>query len=90
MVLMIYSSRTTSVKVLSDKSFNIARNPKSDWYQGGLASRFYEFFGKTSWGINTSAGADKTSGSAIKSEIMLNQQLANELHKPVTRRHWCF
>ena len=29
--------RTTSDKVLRDKAFNIAKNPKSDGYQGGLA-----------------------------------------------------
>ena len=29
--------RTTSDKVLRDKAFNIAKNPKSDGYKGGLA-----------------------------------------------------
>ena len=27
----------------------------------------------------------KTSGDAVKNEIMLNQELLEELHKPVTR-----
>ena len=28
-------------KVLRDKSFNITKNPKFDWYQRGLASMNY-------------------------------------------------
>ena len=38
------------------------------------------------WFINFSNNAVKSSaGSAVKSEIMLNQQLAEELHKPIIR-----
>ena len=44
-------------------------NLKYDGYQRGLASVVYKFFNKNS------------AGSDIKS--MLNQLLANELHKPV-------
>ena len=33
--------RTGSVKVLRDKAFNIAKNPKFDGYQRGLASVVY-------------------------------------------------
>ena len=29
---------------------------------------------------------EKTSGGAVKREIMLNQQLAQELHKPIIRK----
>ena len=63
--------RTASDKVLRDKAFNIAKNPKYDGYQSGLASIVYNFFDKNS------------SGSGIKS--MPNQQLANELHKPIIK-----
>ena len=35
--------RTFSDKVLRDKTFNIAKNPKYDGYQRGLASMFYKF-----------------------------------------------
>ena len=35
-------SRTASFKVLGDKTFNIARHPKHDWYQRGLASMVYK------------------------------------------------
>ena len=61
--------RTASDKVLRDKAFNIAKNPKQDRYQKSLTSMVYRFFGK------------KSSGAAAKRELMLNQQLVGELHK---------
>ena len=64
--------KTASDKVLRDKAFNIAKNPKHDGYQRDLASMVYKFFDK------------KSSDSGIKS--MSNQQLANELHKPIIRK----
>ena len=64
--------RTQSDKVLSDKAFEIARNPKYDEYQRGLASMVYKFFDK------------KFTGSGIDS--ISNQQLADELHKPIIRK----
>ena len=60
--------RTQSDKVLNDKAFEIAINPKYYGYQSGLASMVYKFFDK------------KSKGTGIKS--MPNQELANELHKP--------
>ena len=42
--------RTASDKVLRDKAFNIAKNPKYDGYQRGLASMVYKFFDKKSKG----------------------------------------
>ena len=36
--------RTASDKVLRDKTFNIAKNPKYDGYQSGLGSMIYNFF----------------------------------------------
>ena len=38
--------RTTSDKILRDKVFNIAKNPKYDGYQGRLASMVYKIFDK--------------------------------------------
>ena len=35
-------------KILRDKAFNIAKNPKYDGYQRGLASMVYKFFEKSS------------------------------------------
>ena len=49
--------RTQSGKVLSNKAFAIASNPKYDGYQRGLASMVYKFFDK------------KSKGNGIKNEI---------------------
>ena len=38
--------RTQSDKILRDETFDIARNPKYDGYQRGLASMVYKFFDK--------------------------------------------
>ena len=66
--------RTASDKVLRDKAFNIAKNPKYDGYQRGLASMVYKFFDK------------KSAGSGVaNNEIKQNLQLAEELHKPIIR-----
>ena len=40
--------RRASDKVLRGKVFNIAKNPKYDGYQKGLASMVYQFFDKKS------------------------------------------
>ena len=55
--------RTVSDKLLRDKAFNVVKNPKYDKYQGGLASMVYQFFNK------------KTSGGAVKKEIMQKEEL---------------
>ena len=72
--------RTQSNKVLKDKAFKIASNPKYDAYQWGLASMIYKFFDKMSKGSGSSASL------ANKSANEPNYQLANELHKPVIRK----
>ena len=71
------SRRKTSEKELWVKP-NIAKNLKHDRCQCRLASLIYKFFHKKSSGTNTS-------GAAFKSKIMLNQQLDDELHKPIIR-----
>ena len=63
------TKRTQSDKVLRDKTFKIASDPKYDGYQRGLASMVYKFFDK------------KSSGSGIANEP--NYQLANKLHKQI-------
>ena len=40
--------RTVSDKILRDKIFNIAINPKNDGYQRGLASMIFKFCDKKS------------------------------------------
>ena len=64
--------RTKSDKVLRDKAFEIASDPKYDGYQRGLTSMVYKFFDK------------KSSGSGVASEP--NYQLANELHRQIIRK----
>ena len=64
--------RTRSDKVLRDKVFKIASNPKYDGYKRGLASMVYTFFDK------------KSKGRGIADEF--NDQLANELHKPIIKK----
>ena len=43
--------RTASDKILRDRAFNIAKNPKYDGYQRGLASMVYKCFDKKSEGV---------------------------------------
>ena len=64
--------RTASDKVLRDKAFDIAKNPKYDGCKQRLALMAYKCFDKM------------FSGSGVKSEVMPNQQLAEELHKQTT------
>ena len=40
-------------KVLCDKAFNIAKDPKYDGYQRDLASMVYQFFDKKTSGSST-------------------------------------
>ena len=64
--------RANSDKVLRDKAFNIAKIPKYDGYQRGLASTVYKCFDK------------KFTGSGIANEP--NYQLVNELYKPIIKK----
>ena len=70
--------RTQSDKVLKEKAFKIANNPKYDGYQRGLASMVYKFFDKKS------ALLDKSKGSGIINERIY--QLANERHKLIINK----
>ena len=65
------TKRAQSDKILRDKAFKIASDPKYDGYQRELASMVYKFFDK------------KSKGSGIINEP--NYQLANELHKPIIK-----
>ena len=66
------TERTQSDKVLGDKAFKIASDPKYDGYQRGLASMLYKFFDK------------KCSGTGVATEP--KYQLANELHRQIIRK----
>ena len=65
--------KTAADKVLRDKAFNIAKDPKYNGYQRGLVSMVYKFFDK------------KAKGGGIKSTPQ-NEQLAEELHKPIIKK----
>ena len=67
--------RTASDKILRDKAINIAKNPKDDGYQRGLASMVYKFFDEKSAG-----------GDVADNEIKQNFHLAKELHKPIIKK----
>ena len=66
------AKRTQSDKVLRDKAFKIASDPKYDGYQRGLASMVYKFFDK------------KSSGSGVAAEP--NYQLANALLRQIIKK----
>ena len=63
-------TRGTADKILRDKAFSNAKNPKYDGYENGLVSMIYNFFD------------EKSSGSDIENEKMLKKELA-ELHKQI-------
>ena len=42
------AKRTVSVKILKDRAYEIAKNPKYDGYQRALTSMIYKFFDKKS------------------------------------------
>ena len=65
--------RTFADKVLGDKAFNIAKDPKYNEYQRALASMVYKCFDK------------KSSDSGIKNENISNKELTEELHKPIIK-----
>ena len=58
------TKRTAADKVLKNKAFNIAKDPKYDGYQRRLASMVYKFFDRKTTGSGVTKLANK---SAIKS-----------------------
>ena len=86
------AKRKASDKILRDKAFSIAKNPKYDGYQRGLASMVSKFFDETSTGggidnNNNNNNNDNNNDSGnINNEIKQNLQLAKELHKPIIRK----
>ena len=65
------AKRTQSDKVLRNKAFKIASDPKYDGYQRGLALMVHKLFDK------------KPSGSGVN---IPNYHLADELHKPIIKK----
>ena len=69
------ANRRQSDIVLKNKALKIATDPRVNGYQGGLSSMFYKFFN------------ERTKGSGInnKGNLLVNLQLAEELHKPIIK-----
>ena len=65
--------RTAADKVLRDKAFNFAKDPKYDGYQRRLTTMVYNFFDN---GIDNGSGIRNIS----------DKELAKELHKPIIRK----
>ena len=65
--------RTAFDKALRDKAFDIAKNPKYDGHERGLASMVHKFFDK------------KSKGSGVNIPLESNEELLEELHKPIIR-----
>ena len=81
-MLHIYLEEQYCYKVLQDKTFSIGKIPKYDGYKRCLASVVYKFVDKRSASL-----ADKSvPGKGVKSKIIPNQQLAENLHKSVIRK----
>ena len=79
------TKRTVADKILKNRAFDIAKDPKYDGYQRGLASMVYKFFD------SKVASPDKKSvgsgAKCINTKITpQNEQLAEELHKPIIRK----
>ena len=65
--------KNLSKRTAVGKAFNIAKDPKYDGYQRGVASMVYNFLDK------------KTAVSGTKA-MPQNEQLTKELHKPIIRK----
>ena len=65
--------RIQSDKILKNKAFNVACNPKYDAYQRGLVWTIYKFL-------------DKKSKASDIVTTKPNYQLANKLHKTIIRK----
>ena len=76
MTLRMKILRTASDKILSEKAFNITKNPTYDGHQSGIASIVYNFLSRI------------TLGAAVKSDVILNQEFPEELHKPINKRYF--
>ena len=68
------AKRTPSDKVLKDKAFKIASDPKYDGYQRGLASMVYNFFDKKSSGSGVATEPNYQVAMNFIGRIIENQE----------------
>ena len=90
-ILNIQQEEQLLIDFLRDEASNIAKNPKYDGYQRCLASMVYKFVDKKSAslaGKSTEGGGVTTLAkkSTIKNQITQNQQLVEELQRPIFRK----
>ena len=78
------AKKTASDKVLRDKAFNIAKNPKYDGYPRGLSSMIYKFSDKKSTSLSDKSVAGSGVNMHANNESHLD--LAEELHKSIIRK----
>ena len=81
----ILQKESLQIKLKKNKAFDIAKDPKYDRYQRGLASMVYKFFdSKVASPDKKSVG---TGGKCVNTKITpQNEQLAEEPHKPIIRK----
>ena len=78
------TKRTVADKILKSKAFDIAKDPKYDGYQRELAPMVYKFFhSKVSLDKKSVGSGTKRINTKITPQ---NEQLADELHKPIIRK----
>ena len=71
--------RTVADKILRNRACNIAKDPKYDGYQTGLASMVYQFFDKKSKGSGAKHVTAEPSAKHVNTKLTLqNQQLAED------------
>ena len=63
--------RKVSAKILRDKAFNIAKNPKYNGYQRGFASVVYKYFDE-----KTTTGVTALVNKSVKNENMSNKDVS--------------
>ena len=80
------TKRTAADKILRNKAFNIAKDPKYDGYQRGLASVVYKFFDKKSASLSDKSTKRRGVTTLINKSLSQNRQLAEELHKPIIKK----
>ena len=76
--------RTFSHKVLRDKAFIFAENPKYDWYQRRLISMVYKFFGKKS----ACSSVDEQLAEELHKPIIWNFK-KKKVHSGFKYNIWC-
>ena len=79
--------RTASDKILRDKAFIIAKNPKYDGCQRELALIVYKFFDKKSSGSGIVNNNNNRNNNNNDDNDKENIQSANELYKPIIRKY---